>query len=206
MGNLICYAVRNRCKNIVRYSCPIGCHKIICCYCTNCHKVIICSMVTHYTNGINTRQNTEKLCKIFFIAVLCHFVTEHPVSILKHLDFLCCNFTDYTNTKSRTRERLTPDKLFRNTELFADSSYLVLKQIGKRLNDAQEFHILRRIHSVMVCFNNIGITLARFNTIRIDCTLCEKAKLILLSDFIPEHIEKFCTDYLSFFLRVSNTF
>ena len=57
----------------------------------------------------------------------------------------------------------------------------------------------------MMSLNYIGVALARFNTVGINRALCEIAELVLFSDFIPENIEKFSADNLSFFLGVSNT-
>ena len=57
----------------------------------------------------------------------------------------------------------------------------------------------------MVSLNYIGVALARFNTIGINRALCKVAELVLLSDFIPENIEKFGTDNRSFFLGIGNT-
>ena len=62
--------------------------------------------------------------------------------ILKDFDLFGCDFAEDSDSESRTRERLTPYKFFRNTELFADLADLVLKQIAERLDCVDEINII----------------------------------------------------------------
>ena len=164
--------------------------------------MIICPVITHNADCHYIRQNTEELRKIFFIAVLRHFIPKYPVCFLKNFNFISSKLTDNSYAESGTRERLTPYKFFRNSQLFADLANLILEQISKRLYNAEELHIIRNIYPVVMCFYNGGIALTAFNTVRINCALCEKALILLLSDFTPENIEKLSTDNFSFLLRI----
>ena len=56
----------------------------------------------------------------------------------------------------------------------------------------------------MMSLDYIGVALARFDTVGINRALCKVAELVLFPDFIPENIEKFGADNLSFFLGVGN--
>ena len=163
-------------------------------------------MVTHNADSLNARENAEELSKIFLISVLSHFITQNPIGILKHFNLIGSDFTDNSYAETRTRERLSPNKFLRNTEFFAYCTNLVLKQICKRLNNSEKFNVVGSVYSVMMSFDNIGITLTRLDTVRINSTLCKVTELVLLSDFVPENVEKFGADNLPLLLRVNHTF
>ena len=48
---------------------------------------------------------------------------------------LCGDFSDNSHSQTGTGKRLTPYKLMRKSQLFADRSYLVLKQVLERLDN-----------------------------------------------------------------------
>ena len=115
-----------------------------------------------------------------------------------------CNLTDHTNAESGTGERLTPYKLVRDSELFADFSYLVLEKVFERLNYRLKFYIIRDSYLIVMRLYFCRITLAAFDSIGIYCTLCEESAAVAFTDFASEHFIEFSSDNFSFLFGVNN--
>ena len=108
MGTFVCDAVGDLCENIVGDFCPIGSHKVVGCDGTDCNEIVIRSMVAHNTDGADSGEHAEELCKVFLVAVLTHFVTKHPIGFLQNLNLFGSYFADNSNAQARSGKRLTP--------------------------------------------------------------------------------------------------
>ena len=110
VGTFVCYAVADLCKNVVRYSCPIGCHKVVCGYCSDYHnqltpilvqliqwlKVSIFSSydltpLKNYFRNLFVLQLREILCLLFKSIFIEH--GQQPGDIQHHVP---------SNTKQKT--------------------------------------------------------------------------------------------------------
>lgn len=70
MSALVCDAVADFGKNIIRNSCPVGSHKVIGCNGSDDNHIVICSVVTHNAYGVDARKNAEELRKVALVTVL----------------------------------------------------------------------------------------------------------------------------------------
>ena len=170
-------------------------------------------MVAHYADRLCARVNGEELAEIFFVAVFRHFVAQNCICVLHDADFLRGDFAEDANAQSRTGERLTPNELARNAELFADRAHFVFKQIFQRFNDAQEIDVVRERSLVVVRFNHrtaralAGSALAAFDAVGINRALCEKRIAVgALFNFVPKDFIKRVADDVALFFGVGHAF
>ena len=199
-------AVGNSAQDFVGDFCPVGCHKIIGCDGTESDEFVICSCVTHNAYGFNTWEDCEELAHFICVTALIHFITKNCIGFLKNTNLFGCNFTDYTHTESRTRERLTPYEVVRKSKLLTYYSYLILEKVFKRFNYTCKVNIFRDTNLVMMCFDFCGIAFTAFDTVGINCTLCKVTLAVAFTDFVPEHLIKFCADDVALFFGFFNTF
>ena len=115
--NFINNTVHNLIQYCIRNLCGLCCHEVDSLHCTKCYCIIISSEIAHnaYTSHIG------KCCEVlvrhpgwffsmFFLIVGCCFVdffTINEICILYNANFLFGNFSDNTDSKSRSREWLT---------------------------------------------------------------------------------------------------
>ena len=143
---------------------------------------------------------------------LAYLVAENSVCFLKDLYLFLGYLAEDTNSETRTRERLSPYEVVGDTELFADSAYLVLEEVSEGLDSAGELDIIGHFYHVVVGLDDSGaavtclIASARLDTVGVDSSLCEEAVCSLLSYLIPENVVELSTDYLTLLLGVGNAF
>ena len=102
------------------------------------------------------------------------------------------------HTESRSREWLAVDHIFRQPELSADNTNLVLKQELDRL-DQLKIHLLRKPADVVMRFDR-----SAFQNIRIDRSLREKLDAVQLSRFLGKNIYKLGADDLPLDFRIGD--
>ena len=88
MLHLIGNAVRDLCQHIIGDSCPVGGHEIVGGDGADGKQVVIGTVVAHDTHGADTGQDAEELRHLALIAILCHFIPEHPVGLLENFHLL----------------------------------------------------------------------------------------------------------------------
>ena len=99
----------------------------------------------------------------------------------------------------------------RDSQHFAYFSYLVLKEVAERLNNAVELDILRSLDLIVMSFNysraalTALVAFTAFDTVGVNSALSEKASVSFLTDFIPEYLIELRADNLAFLLGVGNT-
>ena len=98
---------------------------------------------------------------IFFLVssyCLVHFFPVDGISILYDADFLSIDFTDDSDTKTRTREWLTEYQILRNSKLKTGFTNLIFEEVTQWLNDFLEINIFRKTTYVMVGFDDSGFS------------------------------------------------
>ena len=162
-------------------------------------------MVAHDTHGADTGQNTEELRHLALIAILCHFIPEHPVGLLENFHLLGGDFADDAHAQTGAGEGLPPHQFLGDAQFLAHPAHLVLEQILQWLDGAQELHVLGLLDHIVVGLNLIGLALAGLNAVGIDGTLGEEAVLAALAaDFAPESLRELGADNLPLLLGVSH--
>ena len=123
------YSVGNLVEHLPWNLCCFGCHEIYCVDSTECNRVIVCTLITHDTNASHVGKCCKVLTQIACDACLGNLIAVDEISFLNDAYLLGCYFTDDADAKSGTREWLTVYKVFRDTELKAGSSYLILEEV-----------------------------------------------------------------------------
>ena len=85
MVYFVCYPVGYPCEDVIWYLCPIGCHKVVCCYGPDSYKVVIGSVVAHYAYCLYVRQNCKELAQAALKSAFLDLVTENGVCFLQYL-------------------------------------------------------------------------------------------------------------------------
>ncbi len=126
------------------------------------------------------------------------------VSLAENIAILLLDFTEDTNAKARTRERMTPHHAMWQTKLLTDCPDLVFKELLQRLEQLQS-HIIRQPTDIMVAFYIMrfaGFCTGRLNHIRINGALCQPFGINQPFRFFFKDINKEITDDLAFFLGI----
>ena len=200
-------AVADAGEDVIGDLCPVGGHEVVGRDGTDGDEVIVGAVVAHDTDGAHARQHAEKLRQVLFIAVFRHFIPQHPVGVLQDLHLFGGDLADDAHAESRAGERLTPHKLMRDAELFADAAHLVLEQVAKRLDDAEELHVVRHLHLVVMRFDLVGVALAGFDAVGVDRALREKALFAAAAtDLFPKHFVKLCADDVPLLFGIGDPF
>ena len=100
-------------------------HEIGCEDGTKCDGIVIGSDIAHTAYGTHIGQGCEVLTECAVDTCLGDLLAVDSVCILYDAYLLCGYLTDDTNTKSRTRERLTVYQIFRNTKLQTGAADLI---------------------------------------------------------------------------------
>ena len=153
MRDLIAEAVRYTRQHIIGDARPVRSHEVIGCDRADRDEVIVGSVVAHDADRADVRQHRKELLQILFRAALADLIAEYRVCLLQNADLFLGDLADDADAESRTGERLPPDQLARNAELFADRAHLVLEQILERFDRAGKMDVLRHRDHVVMCFD-----------------------------------------------------
>ena len=104
-------------QNLIRNLCSFCRHKVNRLYGTKCNSIIISSLITHNTNRTHIGQCCKVLVDILIQPSFCNLFSVNCICILNDTNLLFGNFTDDTDTKSRSRKRLTEYQSLRNSKL-----------------------------------------------------------------------------------------
>ena len=93
----------------------LGCHEVGRGDRTDDAGIIIRSFIAHAADGAHVGEGCEVLVRISVETGLCHLLAEDRIGILYETNLLGSDFTNDTDRKTRTRERLTENKVLRYT-------------------------------------------------------------------------------------------
>ena len=168
-------------------------------------RVIVSSLITHNAYGAHISQCCEVLTDIAVDSCLCNLFAVDCICLLYHLYLFRCNRTDNTDTKSRTRERLTVYKLLRNSEFQTGLTNLVFKQVAKWLDNFLKVNVIWKSSYIVVGFDHCGLSAeATLNNVRINCSLYQEVNGADLLCLFLEYADKLFADDLSLSLRLLN--
>src|SRR5574344_217971 len=119
--------------------------------------------------------------------------------------FLFCDFSDDTDTESRTRKRLSVYEIIRNPQFESCLADLIFEEHSERLNYFFELNMIRKTADIMMRFNRSRFAETGFDHVRIYSTLNEIINLSDLFCFRFKYSYKFFTYYFAFLLRLSDT-
>ncbi len=108
--DLIAEAVRNTSEDIIRDTSPVSSHKVVSSNGTDSDEVVVGTVVAHNADSTHIGENGEELFELVFDTALADLITENSVSFLKDFYFFLSDLADYADTKTRTRERLSPNE------------------------------------------------------------------------------------------------
>ena len=100
-------AVCNLRENFPRKLCAVGSHEVGGIDGTEDYGVIVCTLISHDSDRTHICKSCEVLSKTLVAACLCDFFTIDVIRILYYSDFICCDITNNSYSKSWFRERLT---------------------------------------------------------------------------------------------------
>ena len=146
---------------------------------------------------------------MFFLILSCSIVylfTINEICILYNTNLLCSNFTDNTDSKSRSREWLTEYQSLRNSKLQSGFADFIFEEVTQRLDDFFEIYEIRKAAYIVMGFDHCGFSAetALYN-VWINGSLCQE---IYGSDFLCfffKNADKFFTDDLTFCFRLCYT-
>ena len=113
--NLVDDTGRDHFQHLIRNPCEVCGHEVRGSYPTESQCVVIGSSVAHYTNGTHIGQHCEVLVNAPVQSGLGDLLAEDPVSVLQNGQLFVGDFADDTNCQTRTRKRLPPYQIFRQT-------------------------------------------------------------------------------------------
>jgi len=162
--------------------------------------IIVSALVTHDADGAHVGKRREILSDRFIHSCAVHFLAVNGIRFLDDFYFFFRDLTDDADAESRTRERLTHDKFFRNPEMKSYLPYLILEQVAQRLDDFLEINIVRKSADIVVRFDDGRFTAqSAFHDVRINSALYQ---IIHRSDFLRFFFEdayEFLADDFSLF-------
>ena len=82
------------------------------------------------------------------------FLAEDSVRILENIELFLGDVAEDTYGKSGARERLTPDKIFGDTELESDLADLVFKQVAQGLYELIEIDVVGQSADIVVALDD----------------------------------------------------
>lgn len=150
---LINNPVHNLIQNFIWNFCRLCSHKVNCFYSSECYCIIICSKITHYSNASHVRKCRKILIDITVKTSLCNLFSVNCIRILNNFYLLICHFTDNTDSKSWSRERLTKYQALWNSKFKTSLSYFVFEQVAKRLDDFFKINIVWQTAYVVMRFD-----------------------------------------------------
>ena len=127
---------RDHFQHLIRNPCEVCGHEVRGSYPAESQCVVIGSSVAHYTNGTHIGQHCEVLVNAPVQSGLGDLLTEDPVSVLQNGQLFIGDFADDTNRQPRTRERLPPYQIFRQTQFDTQLTHLVLEQQPQRFDNS----------------------------------------------------------------------
>ena len=146
---------------------------------------------------------------MFFLILSCSIVylfTINEICILYNTNLLCSNFTDNTDSKSRSREWLTEYQSLRNSKLQTCFTNLILEKVAERFDDFLEINEIRKSAYIVVRFDHCGLSAqTTLYNVRINSSLCQEIYRTNLLGLFFKNTDKFFTDDLTFCFRLCNT-
>lgn len=146
-------------------------------------------------------------CRALFVSGNClvHLIAVDVIGILYNADFVCIHFTDDTDSKSRTWEWLTENKIFRNAKFKTCFADFVFEQVAEWLNDLFEINEIRKSSYVVVGFDHCGFTAkTTFHYVWIDGSLCKEINSSNFLCFLFKYTDEFLSDDFTFLFRLCN--
>ena len=182
-----------------------GGHKVAGHYSSKGNSIIVGSEVTHYTYRAHIGECCKVLTQVLVHPSLGNFLTINCVSILNDFYLLSSYLANNTNTEARTWERLTIYQIFRNLQLTAGLTNLILKEKTKWLHNFLKVYIIRQAAYIMMGFNYCRLSKATLNYIRINSTLYQEVNSTNFLGLFLKYTDKLLTDNLTLCLWLSYT-
>ena len=125
---------RHLSQHLVRQMSPVGGHEVVCVDASNHQRIVVGSRIAHHANALNRQQNCKKLRRLAIEARLNDLFDHNRVGLTQHFQFRLSHLAQATNRKPRTRERMPPHKVFRQTKLQTQTANFVFEQVTQRLD------------------------------------------------------------------------
>ena len=145
--------IDNRLKKVIRKRIRLRCPEVIRLNSTKANCIIIGPSISPDTDRTPIRQCSEILGDLLIKSSFLDFLTINQVGILDNLDFFRSDFTNNTDSKTRSWERLTIDNAFRKSKKKSDLPDFILEEILQRLNKSFKGPVLRKTANVMMGFD-----------------------------------------------------
>ena len=135
-------------------------------------SIIIGALITHNPNALHIGQRRKILARAPGCGQLIDFLTPDSVRILHYRNLFRRNCANNTDGKPRPRERLTGDKVLRQTKFPAGLADFIFEQIPQRLHNLFEIDIIGQAADIVVTLDRSGFAAkAAFDNVGIDRAL-----------------------------------
>ena len=149
-ADLVCDAAGCGFEDVVRDSCPVGCHKVVRRYGAERDGVSVRACVAHDADALRVREHGEILARSD--AGGFKLFSEYRVRLAQRIRFFLCYLSDYPDREPGPGERLAFYEILGYPELQTHGAHLVLEQIAQRLDYLLKIHHGRQSADVVVAF------------------------------------------------------
>ena len=113
---------------------PARGHKVHGLYGSQCNHRCIPATVTHDTDRFDGQENRKGLRGLVIQPLVIQRLNEDIVGPTQNVGVLFFHFTQNANAQTRSRERMTPDHIVRQTQGLTNHAHLVFKQLTQRFD------------------------------------------------------------------------
>ena len=133
--------------------------------------------------------------------------SDNSVGVAENLQLFWGNVANDTNSKARTWERLSVDKVLWQAKRDAQRADLVLEEVIQRLNQVK-VNAFWEWNQVVVAFDGCrlaaGLTSAGLNNVRVDGALCQELNAVQLLSLVKEDLPELGTNQATLHLWLGN--
>ena len=138
--------VADFCEELIREVSPVSGHCILACDSPECYCFFVSPFVAHHTHALYRKEDDSCLPYLVVEACLASILAgglpllqsadEDVISFLRDSHFLAGDITEDAHCKSRSRERMSPNKMFRHSHLTANPAHFIFEEPFQRLTKA----------------------------------------------------------------------
>ena len=183
---------------------PVCGHKVDGFDSTQRDNPVILTTIAHYANGTYWQEDGERLADFVVQVRFTQFFNEDGVSAAQQVTVLFLHFTQNTNAKAWSRERMTVQHVVRQAQLQTNLTHFVFEQLFQRFNQAH-LHLFRQAAHVVVRFDDVcftGCRRRRFDNVRVDSTLRQPLHVFQFQRFFIEYFNENAPDDFTFCFRI----
>ena len=167
------------------------------------HGIVVGALIAHNAHTAHVGQRGVVLADALIKTGFCNLLAPDGVGFLYHLDLIRRDFADDADGKAGAGERLAADEVFRQTQLTAGLTGLILKEVTQRLDDLLEIDVIRQTAYIVVRLDDGAFAAeAAFHDVGVDGALREEIDGANLLCFFFKDADELFADDLALLLRL----